>query len=158
GRGAGGAGAGPGSASAAGSGDPEGQHRVRHGLRSDRRPAGYHAGRGEGPQVPGAEADPRHPASAARPEVKMSRQTRPSKVTLDRERGLHLYAAALERADLETMERIHREAEGDPVLARQIQELEEHDATFYAELALEDDAELVRGLLLRHLQSAQAEE
>lgn len=91
----------------------------------------------------------------------MSRQTRPEGAMMDRERALYLYKDALERADLETMERILRLAEDDPLLAEQIQEMEEHAAlSSYPELGLQDDAELVRELLQRHVPSAetQAEE
>src|SRR5581483_1526413 len=85
----------------------------------------------------------------------MTRQRRMSEAELARERALHVYAAALLQGDLETMGRILRLAEEDPVLARQVEELEAEDEARFPELALAGDAEEVRRLLLQHLPSAQ---
>lgn len=85
----------------------------------------------------------------------MSRNKTDKQLRFERERALYIYSRALEEGDFDVMARIHELAERDPVLERQLAELEEAEAAHLPELALSEDAELVRGLLQRYLTAAE---
>jgi hypothetical protein len=88
----------------------------------------------------------------------MTRDRQDRAQRLARERALYVYGRALAAGDFETMARIHEQAEVDPVLERQLDELLDADAAGLPELALADDADVVRDLLARHITGAQAED
>lgn len=68
-----------------------------------------------------------------------------------RERTLYQYAQALEAGDFATLARIHAQAETDALLEQQLTALQEAAVAALPEVALAEDAALVRGLLARHL-------